>query len=230
MDVFLNVDWSKQATETFCGPATAHMYLRYALSASGSTTPLPDQNALWAAISKTQRCDLCGTDPQTGETVLRCWDTSPEALRDAVNSFAPAGYKLSVAYTANQGAGTDALIKALETPKAMPAIATKTTTNHWMIVNGFRHGETDPPPQTVGGYQLNGMYVQDPNIADANERLQLVSTARWLANFGIIPCGPDVDTYPVLTRVEVKAKPWLIFVVIVVLFAFLWWLAYLTTS
>jgi len=233
-ETVLDVQWSQQGNDYFCGPAVAEMYLRFAIKIAGTTAPVPTQAKLWELIKmkspskrpagapagvpsyKKQHCDDCGVDQATGKTIWRCWSTSPAGLRVAIDGYAPPTYGVEEQYPSTFDAGINLLMAALDGNPKLPAIATKYAINHWVIVNGYRRDQTDDPnlpAVQAGTYQLNGVYIQDPLETDAVARVRLITAAAWRSDYGIISCGLNAGNYPTVVAdhapaVLTKAWPW----------------------
>lgn len=246
---YLPVPWFEQETLDFCGPAVAQMFLKH----HGVTASQPH---LWTDIQAnssgtgagppnlpfpTQVCDDCGKDTRTGQTIWQCWNTTPEALEKTVEARAPA-VALAVRYPDAFRNGTAMLVESLDRVPDVPPFATLYTINHWVVVNGYVRNDvtsTAFPPVTVGPYQLNGIYILDPQEDSATERVRLIAmtgsgpdTAEdWSDMFGLLTCGSNVDTYPVVVGED--APPllvpikfplvWILLLLLVLLALLAWW-------
>jgi hypothetical protein len=87
------------------------------------------------------------------------------------------------------------------------------------------------PPQKVGNYNLNGVYILDPLQEDEVQRVKLVAVNDWRAQFGSIACATskNVDKYPVIVGGDAKFPPWLAAVFVFISIAILLWLWVLAT-
>jgi hypothetical protein len=236
------VEWFKQERLYFCGPAVAQMFLNF----FGVSVSQPD---LWADIKNNsggsrpttgapttdhdfpeQVCENCnGTTPPQWE----CWDTTPEALQKTV-AARWGNATLAGHYPGTFDEGVRLLIESLDRTPAIPSFATMQLVNHWVLVNGYVRDDvnsTEFPPQMVGNYNLNGVYILDPLQEDEVQRVRLVAVNDWRAQFGLIGCGTskNVDTYPVIVGEDSKFSPWLVAVLLILLIAILFWLWMLAT-
>lgn len=233
----LNVTWQRQQTLYFCGPAVAQMFLDFVKVSATQ----PD---LWTDIQNntggsrpsdapttdhdfpTQVCDNCdrtSTDPER----WKCWNTTPEALSTTV--AARGGVDLAARYPSTFDQGVEMLIDSLDRTPEVPAFATITLLNHWVLVNGYlRDCATSQaaPLQTVGHYKLNGIYILDPQQEDADERVKLVTVNGWRSNFGLIACDTHQGTYPIVVTVA-RMAAWVPFVLMLVVGLIAFWLWYL---
>jgi hypothetical protein len=215
IEKYLPVPWFEQQTLDFCGPAVAQMFLQY----RGVTAT---QTALWSEIQgssagtgsgppvkdfPSQVCDDCGHDPR-GHTIWRSWNTTPEALQQTVQARLPA-VPLAVKYPDQFDKGTEMLVRSLDRNPDVPPFATVYAINHWVIVVGYLRDDlasTAFPPVAIGPYQLNGLYILDPQEDPRAQRVRLVAIGSagagasppWSEQFGLITCGPHIDCYPVV--------------------------------
>lgn len=202
-EVYLDVPFHKQETPYYCGPAVAKMFLDW----FGVTE---SQDDLWEAIKSNtdgslppdvvsdhswdeQVCDNCGTDRAPD---WQCWDTTPEALQKTVAD--ETALTLGADYPSTFEPGVVLLIESLDRATAVPPFATITGINHWVLVIGYRRDDPDLPSEPVGEYKLNGLYYLDPQQEDTAERVKFVTTEAWKGLFGLILCGPHIDTRPVV--------------------------------
>jgi hypothetical protein len=228
----LNVQWFPQQTLYFCGPAVAQMFLDYV----NVTVTQPD---LWTDIRNNtggkrpgdapasghefpqQVCDNCNpasNDPRR----WACWDTTPEALGVAVGMRGTVG--LGARYASKFDEGVELLIDSLDGAPEVPAFATTYIINHWVLVKGYVRDDftsTSAPAQTVGRYKLNGIYVSDPQASDPVDRVRFVTVNGWRGQFGLIACGPHIDTYPVVIR-SARVASWVWYVLILISMLFLY--------
>ena len=216
VEKFLGVQWFKQETLFYCGPAVAQMFLDFAKIAA-------PQADLWVDVTNNtggslpadapasdhafpqQVCDNCAA--AGNPNVWQCWDTTPEALRTVVN--ARAGTSLGVRYPSTFDDGVGMLIESLDRSPEVPAFATVHQINHWILVEGYLRDDevsTEAPAETVGKYRLNGIYILDPQDRDDVEHVRFVTVTDWRSKFGIIGCGVHVDTYPVVVGVSRFAR------------------------
>jgi hypothetical protein len=224
------VQWFEQETLFYCGPAVAQMFLDYfkvvvtqdrlwndIKSNSGGVRPAdapPSDHAF-----PEQVCDNCELNDKK-PPVWECWDTTPEALRTTVIAHGNIG--LSAQYPSTFDDGVVKLIESLDLPQAVPPFATIYLVNHWVLVDGYRRDDetsVEAPAVTVGKYRLNGLYILDPQELDAVERVRLVTVQDWRTKFGLVPCGPHTDTYPVVVggggaRLAARARTALFFLVL----------------
>ena len=167
----LEIPWYLQQTDYFCGPAVAQMFLSFfgVKDPQGGWVPgayIP-QPQLWEEIKGNtggrrpaeapasvqefpgQVCDKCESsrgEPPTWE----CWDTTPEALQKTVTL--QSGITLAPRYSADFDEGMNLIIESLDRSPAIPAFATTSTINHWVLVNGYWRndfGSTDAPIEAV---------------------------------------------------------------------------------
>jgi hypothetical protein len=138
-------------------------------------------------------CDNCGTDRAPD---WQCWDTTPEALQKTVAD--ETALTLGADYPSTFEPGVVLLIESLDRATAVPPFATITGINHWVLVIGYRRDDPDLPSEPVGEYKLNGLYYLDPQQEDTAERVKFVTTEAWKGLFGLILCGPHIDTRPVV--------------------------------
>lgn len=229
----LNVNWQRQQTLYFCGPAVAQMFLDFVKV----TVTQPD---LWTDIQNntggsrpsdapatdhdfpTQVCNDCNpgsTDPNRWQ----CWDTTPDALSATVAARGSVG--LEARYPARFDDGVEMLIDSLDRTPEVPAFATTYLINHWVLVKGYLRDDTasqEAPIQNVGRYKLNGLYVLDPQETDADERVKLVTVNGWRSRFGLIACDQHQGTYPIVVTAA-RLAVWVPFVVILVVAILYWW-------
>jgi len=229
----LNVPWFHQQTLYFCGPAVAQMFLGYInvnvsqpdlwtdiTSNSGGTRPAdapPTDHDFPQQVC--DNCDPSSSDPERWE----CWDTTPEALSATV--AARGGVPLNARYVSRFEEGVEMLIDSLDRTPEVPAFATIHLINHWVLVKGYLRDDftsTQAPVQTVGRYNLNGLYIHDPKEWDPVERVKLVTVAGWRGKFGLVGCGDHIDTHPIVIPAA-RLAAWVPFAAI--LFAL--WLLYL---
>ena len=59
-----------------------------------------------------------------------------------------------------------------------------------------------------GSTELNGIYILDPQEADAEERIKLVTVLAWHSDFGLVPCGDHIDTHPIVVG-ETRFAKWI---------------------
>jgi hypothetical protein len=237
------VEWLKQERLYFCGPAVAQMFLNFfgvGVSQpdlwtdiqynSGGTRP-PDAPATDHDFPQ-QVCENCnGTTPPQWE----CWDTTPEALQKTVAARwgnAP----LAGHYPGTFDEGVGLLIESLDRTPAIPSFATIQLVNHWVLVNGYLRDDftsVEFPPQKVGKYNLNGVYILDPLQEDDVQRVRLVAVNDWRAQFGSIACAmsKNVDKYPVIVGENSKFPRWLaaVLTITIISIAILLWLWMLAT-
>lgn len=232
LEKHLNVPWYGQATLYFCGPAVAQMFLEF----FGVIVSQPD---LWEDIKNNsggsrppdapssghefpeQVCDNCEPNPALPPK-WECWDTTPEALKKTIEAR-KSGVALRVRYSSLFDDATSALIESLDRSSEIPPLATLSLVNHWVLVNGYLRDDSasiEMPPVTVGKYNLNGLYILDPQQPDPDVRVKLISTNDWRAQFGLIGCGPLQDRYPVVVGENPRIAWWVwlmaVFVLIVV--------------
>jgi hypothetical protein len=241
IEKYLDVKWFEQETLFYCGPAVAQMSLDYVKVAVS-------QDTLWNDIKSNtggnrppdappsnhgfpeQVCDNCEPNDRN-PPMWECWDTTPEALRTTVTAHGGVGH--AAQYPSTFEHGVTLLIESLDRSPAVPPFATIQLINHWVLVNGYRlndEASLEAPPETVGKYRLNGLYILDPQELDRVERVRLVPVSEWHSKFGLIGCGPHVDTYPVVvggvTGLAARVRSALIIVVLLglVLLVLRWWL------
>jgi hypothetical protein len=214
----LPVTWFEQETTYFCGPAVAEMFLdAFTISASqaelwtdiknntGGHRP-KDAPASESAFDE-QVCDNCnGANPP----VWTCWSTTPEALQRTISARTNK-VALAVHYPRDFYKGVEMLIDSIES-LGVPAFATTNTINHWVLVHGYLRDDSaiGLPPEQVGKYNLNGVYVLDPQQTDEQERVKLVAMRDWHRQFGLIACAssPNLDGYPVVAAEISKFTKW----------------------
>ena len=237
----LDVERAGQDKPFFCGPACAWMYVKYAWKSKGVISPMPAQADLWAFITanspstqpagivpppdpsyQKQHCDNCGISQQTGKTIWSCWSTSPEGLATTIKSHAPNLYGVEVKYPNIKGNGIDLMIAALDGTPKLPAIFTKTSVNHWCLLIGYLRDDTtlpDLPLVSLGSYNLNALYVLDPETAGSSGNPFLfVKASEFSSQYGSITCGTHSGEYPTLVPDHAwsfRVKPWWIWVVAV---------------
>jgi hypothetical protein len=233
----LNVNWHRQQTLYFCGPAVAQMFLDFVQVAATQ----PD---LWTDIQNntngsrpadapatdhdfpTQVCNDCNpgsTDPERWQ----CWDTTPEALSTTV--AARGSVTLAARYPSTFDQGVKMLIDSLDRTPEVPAFATIHLINHWVLVKGYLRDDAtsqEAPIQDVGGIKLNGLYILDPQEEDATERVKLVTVNGWRRKFGLIACDKHQGTYPIVITV-VPMAAWVPFVLMLVVGLVAFWLWYI---
>jgi hypothetical protein len=190
------VEWVKQETLFFCGPAVAQMILT-ALKVPTPSVPPTWQEQVYAYIkvntNKTrprsapdtveapkfteQFCERChASDPYT------CWNTTPNVLKRYLNDNQSATV-YSVAVRANEETATDALCDTLD--KGFPAVALVYGWTHWVVVDGYQHGE--PGSFHTSGRDLNGVYIRDP---DAPSSVHFIPWSDWETQYlKKVPCG-----------------------------------------
>jgi hypothetical protein len=214
----LPIDWVAQQNNYYCGPAVAHMFLKY-FDVNVS------QDSLWKDIKDntqgtrppgapvgdpnfdTQVCFNCdGLTPP----VWTCWSTTPEALQLTLQNRKPRA-TTEVRYPLTADSGIQQLIQSIDHPAGVPAIATETSMSHWVVVNGYLRDDASSkefPPQQVGGYLLNALYVVDPDGVAGADRFGFKTVNAWRADFGAIGCdaNPHSNGYPIVVAVAPVAK------------------------
>lgn len=215
----LNVQWFPQQTLFFCGPAVAQMFLDFI------KVPV-SQADLWTDIKNNtggtrppdalpgdhdfpeQVCDDCNpasNDPKRWQ----CWDATPEALSATVAKWGNVG--LDARYVSTFDQGVEMLIDSLDQTPEVPAFATIHLINHWVLVKGYLRDDsasTAAPIQTIGRYNLNGLYILDPLELDGVARIRLVTVNDWRGKFGLIDCGAHQDTHPIVVSGTRPLAPW----------------------
>ncbi|HET7220947.1 MAG TPA: hypothetical protein VFJ02_22995 [Vicinamibacterales bacterium] len=231
----LDVQWFRQQTLFFCGPAVAQMFLSFLkitvsqqdlwtdiTNNTGGTRP-PDAPATGHEFPQ-QVCDNCNPS-SSNPGRWECWDTTPDALGTVVATRGKIG--LAARYASRFDEGVEMLIDSLDRTPQAPAFATVNLINHWVLVKGYLRDDftsTSAPVQTVGRYNLNGLYIHDPQEEDEVERVKLVTVNGWRSKFGLIGCGPHIDTYPVVITTAPMAAfvRYAAFLVAVVLLYYFW--------
>lgn len=230
----LDVHWFGQKTLFFCGPAVAQMFLDYVKvtatqedlwtdikSKSGGTRPADAPKSDHAFPEQVcDTCDPASTDPDR----WLCWDTTPEALSATVAGRG--NVALGARYAATFVPGVEMLIDSLDLTPDAPAFATTYLFNHWILVTGYIRDDfasTTAPIMTVGRYNLNGFYIRDPFDREGVDHVRFVPAGAWQQQFGLVACGPHIDTYPIVIRTVAMAA-WVRFVLIVVLALSAFWL------
>jgi hypothetical protein len=204
--VRLPVPHFSQEQGYYCGPACAGMVLSF----WGSWL---SQDTLWATIkSKTQGSRPNGAPPTPGHFpnqqcyhcgLWHCWDTAPEALAAALNAHGPWFAPVNAYFPSTIDATIISLIGSINAAPSRPPCATFYGVNHWVVITGYHLDDLslpDAPPFPVGTFQLNGMYFQNPNSADADAVFGWMPTAAFRQVLGPISCGPHLDRYPIVTR------------------------------
>jgi hypothetical protein len=216
----LNVPWQPQRTLHFCGPAVAQMFLDFVNvgvsqadlwnditnKTVGSRPPdaPPTDHAFPQQVCDS--CDLNSTDPERWQ----CWDTTPEALSATV--AARAGVALDARYVSTFDQGVEMLIDSLDRTPEVPAFATIHLINHWVLVKGYVRDDfasTEAPARQVGRYNLNGLYIHDPQELDEDERVRLVTVNDWRGKFGLVGCGAHIDTHPIVVVGTARLATWI---------------------
>jgi hypothetical protein len=232
----LDVTWFGQEKLYYCGPAVAQMFLNY-------VKVTVSQDDLWTDVTNNtngvrpadappsdhdfpeQVCDNCETN-DANPPIWECWDTTPEALRVTIGIRG--GGSLAAEYAPTFDKGAEKLIESLDRSPGVPAFATIHLINHWVLVNGYLRDDeasVEAPAQDVGKYRLNGFYILDPQELDPVERIRLVTVREWHSEFGLIGCGPHVDTYPVVVGSGL-IPGWLYTAIVMsILFAIIWLIA-----
>jgi hypothetical protein len=218
----LDVHWFRQETLYFCGPAVAQMFLDFfkvsvsqadlwsdITNKTGGTRP-PDAPPTDHDFPQ-QVCDNC--NPNSNDPGRwQCWDTTPEALSATVASRGKVA--LDAHYAATFDQGVEMLIDSLDRTPEVPAFATIDLINHWVLVKGYVRDDfssTEAPVQPVGRYNLNGLYIHDPQQLDEEERVRLVTVNDWRGKFGLIGCGAHIDTHPIVVGVAPRLAAWVPF-------------------
>ena len=202
--------WVKQITDFYCGPAAGVMILNGLGVASplGAAAKKQWQEKLWQAINQLttgpdrpeeassgngyieefegQQCYLC-----SGDWV--CWAATPQALRDAVNKYLPAGQALKISRSVNEVTVTAAVLKSIDAQS--PAAVSAGAESHWVVVRGYLAGEPDLEFQKVGGRKLNGLYVLDPQVDPTDpDGLDFVPIKKFFDQFTMfVKCGSALD-------------------------------------
>ena len=214
-----DVHYFRQERLYFCGPAVAQMFLDV-------TKVVASQENLWTDIkSKTsgarppdapatdhdfpeQVCDNC--NPSSSDPLRwQCWDTTPEALGAAVEALG--NIPLDARYVSSFDEGVEMLIDSLDRTPEVPAFATTYLVNHWVLITGYLRDDfasTAAPATTVGRYNLNGLYIRDPQELDAEARVRLVTVAGWRGKFGLVDCGAHTDMYPIVVHGTRRMAAW----------------------
>ena len=213
-EVTVPVTWVEQETLYYCGPAVAQMTLA-ALGVASPPIPPTWQDQLWAIIQTVtdevrpsnagpnadsappfpeQLCEKC-----TGIAGYSCWSTSPGALERLLN-----GQQAVASYAAEtKGSEDDATITLLDTiDRGIPGIALVRGWQHWVVVDGYTHSGPDPWP--VGGRNVNGVYLQNPQVAGVH----YVDWRKWKDDYlRFVPCGQYANTMVVLDGHRLAAPP-----------------------
>lgn len=203
-DVNVGAAWVNQETLYYCGPATMEMLLA-TLGVARPAAPPTWQDRLWAAVETqtgatrppgapssptsppfpTQKCEWCaGT--------WKCWATTPGVLETIVNQYQGVG-DFTVSRHASEVAATDALLDTIDL--GLPAIALVHGWQHWIVVEGYRHGE--PGADVVAGRNLNGVYIRDPK--DTEYAVHYITWDQWKLDYlSSVPCGDYEGAYVVM--------------------------------
>src|SRR5258705_9353483 len=215
----LDVNWFAQQTLFFCGPAVAQMFLDF-------VKVTVSQADLWSDIKRNtggtrppdalpsdhdfpeQVCDNCNpssSDPRRWQ----CWDATPEAL--SATAAARGNVVLDAWYASTFDQGVEMLIDSLDRTPEVPPFATIYLINHWVLVKGYLRNDfalTTAPAQTIGRYNLNGLYIHDPQDWDGADRVRLVTVNDWRGKFGLVGCGDHIDTHPIVVAGTRRLAAW----------------------
>jgi hypothetical protein len=74
-----------------------------------------------------------------------------------------------------------------------PAAALIDEGDHWVVIRGYKAGKATPPPVTVFGRNLNGVYLRDP-YPDAPARRLMAAEEFIDERFFPISCGVTADS------------------------------------
>jgi|SRR5687767_1198907 len=177
--------------EAFCGPATAEMVLA-ALNVPKPNVPPTWQEQLWTYITQNtgstrpknaphdpyefpqQKCEWCDG--------WECWGTTPGVLATLLNTSQAVGQYAISLHTTEESA-TGALLDTID--RQLPGVALVYGWNHWLVVDGYKHGGKNPTP--VAGRLLKGVYIRNPAPGKGTH---YVSWATWEADYMLhLECG-----------------------------------------
>lgn len=215
------IKWVEQIEDYYCGPAAGVMILNGVGVAKRLTAKSKRtwQEKLWQRVAlvttgpkrpdeaKSSKGFLAGFDRQqcffcTGDWT--CWATTPQALRDAVNAHLPKSKALKIVRSAKEVTVANAVLKSIDAQS--PAVVAAGAASHWVVVRGYLADEPDLDSERVGGRDLNGVYVLDPNVDPSDpDALDLVSADDFLHQFLLfVKCASASDK---AKRVVIVKKP-----------------------
>lgn len=168
-------DWQKKLWETMTAITTGPARPEEAMNCDGF---LPE--------FEKQQCHFC-----SGEWL--CWAATPQALRDAMNEYLPASGAMRISRSTNRVTVTAKVMKSIDAQ--CPAALAAGAASHWVVVRGYLAGDADLDSQRVGGKDLNGLYVLDPNVDPSDlDGLDFVPTDAFLDGLVlVVKCGSAAD-------------------------------------
>jgi len=211
-DVFVAVPFVKQQTLYYCGPATLQMMLSM-LGVASPATPPSWQDTLWAAVQAntgatrpssapstptapafaTQKCEWCTS------IGWRCWSTTPGVLEYLANARQTVA-KYSISTHGTEESATGVLLDTIDAN--LPAVALVRGWQHWLAVDGYRHGE--PGATVVAGRNLNGVFIRDPWESAA---IHYIAWDDWESDYlSFVPCGDYKSSMVVMGGVRVPPR------------------------
>ena len=206
----VSVPWVKQEQTYYCGPAVAEMILG-ALKVDAPPSPPSWQDQLWFDIqdeTHSRRPQDADTEPsfksQKCEQLdgqWNCWSTTPDALTRVLN-LQQTRVEYAVCKHDDEAAATATLMEAVDAN--VPAAALVHGWQHWLVMDGYVHGTTEPAAP-VGGKQLNGVYIRDSN---ADAEVHYVTWNAWRDDYlQFVPAGKYRDHIVVVGAEIVASVP-----------------------
>ena len=213
-DESVAVPFVEQEQLYYCGPATLQMVCS-ALGVASPATPPSWQDQLWLDVQANtgamrppaapstptspafpqQKCEWC---KYVG---WRCWSTTPTALEDLANTLQSVAQFATSVHKTEEGA-TDALMDSIDAK--VPAFALVWGWQHWLVVDGYRHGEAGATP--VGGRNLNGVFIRNP-LEEAATANHYVDWDTWESDYlKFVPCGDYEGSFVVIGGVRRQGK------------------------
>jgi hypothetical protein len=214
-DVNVGVTWVKQQTLFYCGPAVLEMVLT-TLGTKRPIAPPTWQDQIWADVKAntgatrpigapstptappfpTQKCEPCGKQ-------WKCWATTPGVLEYLANKYQPAG-QFAITMHETEKSATASLLDAVDAN--LPAVALVHGWQHWLVVEGYRHGEANST--ALGQRALNGVFIRDSK--DTQSAVHYITWSSWKSLYlKFVPCGDYEGAFVVLggTRRPIQTPP-----------------------
>jgi hypothetical protein len=188
----LTVRRIQQFTDTWCGPACAHMILlslNFLKNASKTT-----QGNLWTEIQQNTGTasagfplrETCGAAPPLE------WATHPVALQKTLNARI-GRHATDVIADADEDAIAGHALKSVKQGMASAVLVEDTT--HWIVVFGCENSQRRNVPVLVNGDPVTHILARDPALSGFPMRMTLDA---WAAAICSVRCGKFNQKYIVV--------------------------------
>lgn len=209
----LDVRLIRQIEDYYCGAAVAAMMLDFRQLKPVGVSDADWQDDIWNRIvaattgpprpaaadgAESALPDFAGQQCVFCANAWSCWATTPQALEAVLNSRFAADQQSSILRVQFlPDLAVAAIINAIDA--GGPAAALIDDGNHWVVVRGYKADKSTPPPISIAGRNLNGVYIRDPFPGTPSRGL--MAAEEFLnQRFFPIDCGvaADDDRYVVI--------------------------------